>query len=223
MIQVAGGGGDGFMAERAWRSSRCPRQPGAARPRRCAAGRAGGRACPALPWPPAASACRGRTRRTAARLPACRTAGHCAGRAGHAGRASGPVSRSRIGWKPRTVALSPLPCSTRAVWRSRSMLDGFSASASVIRSPDRYSSMIKARFRMPVGARRLHPVSSRSTSAEVSGCGGKVWPLVLIRAFQCEFCLVLTLYSTPRRYRQQDQHSIAGVRYRIRYPEMYEH
>ena len=72
---------------------------------------------------------------TAGRRRECRTAGRSAGRGPCGCRSTGPARPSPIGWKPRTVALSPLPWSTRQVWRFRSTSDGRSASASEIRSP----------------------------------------------------------------------------------------
>ena len=52
---------------------------------------------------------------------------------------------------------------------------GLSSSASVIRRPPRYRTMISARLRTPVGARFEHALISALTSASVSGSAGYFW------------------------------------------------
>ena len=75
-------------------------------------------------------------------------------------------------WKPRVVAFSPLPCSTRISCFARNTSDGRSASASEIRRPLRYSSVSSARLRMPVGARVEHRQMTAWTSSGVSTSAG---------------------------------------------------
>jgi hypothetical protein len=83
---------------------------------------------------------------------------------------------SAEGWNPRVVALSPLPCVTRIKCAARFTSDGQSASASLIRSPDRYSSISSARFRIPVRDAAEQPPMTAATSPGVSGSGGNRRP-----------------------------------------------
>ena len=69
------------------------------------------------------------------------------------------------GSRPTVRGLWPLPSMMRTVPRSGSTSAGRSARASLIRSPPRYSSVIRARFRMPVLEAAEHAAISAPASA----------------------------------------------------------
>ena len=84
---------------------------------------------------------------------------------------------SQLGWKPRVVALSPLPCSTRTLCLRRSTSAGLRATISLTLRPERYSSAIRARFRIPLADLAEHAPISACTSSAVRTSAGYFRPL----------------------------------------------